>query len=194
MSDTTIRQHAIHCARASLTLPLFALFEHMNTLGWDVSLQLPENSKSKGYVSFAKAHQWHNRPLLACRCSYGHSFDGMDEAIVLAAAQRSAELCLTIYEAFIDDIPGNPNIHGDIRADIIINQPKFRDLSYAEFTAKHQDKQFFVRPAHSPKQEGDVLVSFFRNRVTISLQDRPVLKASMECVKRKLSGELPFDC
>lgn len=143
--NESVNKHEVATVRKTLDLPLFPLIKAMNDKDWDVSLRFPYE-KEDGYVSFRKHSEWNGRPTLACKCSYGYRLTASDEDTVLRVAQRSAELCLQIQEHFTNKIPGNANIHGIIKPDIVINDEGRYTESYEDFVLRHSDKNIKVLP------------------------------------------------
>ena len=152
-----VNQHNIETIRESLRLPLFQLIAHMDKLGWKINIKTPD--KHQGFVFFKKSHEWHGRPMFATTCSYGYRYEALSDEALLHTAQRAAELCLTVYETFGKWIPSTPNIYGIIRVDSIINEPKYLNESYDEFTKDKYRYSFIL--SSSSKHNSKVFGNFY---------------------------------
>jgi hypothetical protein len=192
MSPLMVKSSDITNIRESLQLPLFELLQHMNKLGWHFSLNMPNKErKYSGSIYFTKKDPWHSRTTLACSCKYGYSFYDIDQNNILATAQRSAELCLTVYDVFIEDIPGTPNIYGEIKSELIVNGDNYRHMTYSGFKLKHQDKDFTAHTTFGPE---DRRFSFYRSFIYIAENERPDILKLINKLKLKLNGTAAFEC
>lgn len=131
-----VNQNNVTKVRKELELPFFELVDYMRTLGWSFHIQYPFDSK-KGYVSFQKQKDWHGLALYMGRYKFGYTLDSVDESVVLNIAQRSAELCLTVFECFTTKRPSNANIHGEIIADPIFDASPYAETTQAELDLRH---------------------------------------------------------
>jgi hypothetical protein len=192
MNPLMVKKSDIINIRESLQLPLFDLLQYMNKLGWHFSLNMPNKErKHSGSIYFTKKDPWHSRTTLACSCKYGYSFDDINQTNIQATAQRSAELCLTVYDVFTEDIPGTPNIYGEIKSEIIVNGDDYRHMTYSEFKSKHQDKDFTAYTAFNPE---DRRFSFYRSFIYIVGNERSDILKLIEKLKAKLNGTSAFEC
>jgi hypothetical protein len=191
MEALSLNKNDITTIRTALPDELFSLLAYMQTRGWGFNVTL--DHEAFGYVSFKKEQQWHDRPMLANDCRYGYAFDSRDEAALLPAARRSAELCLSLYDLFVTIIPGTPDIHGKISPDFIINTPVYDQISYADFVKKHQDKQLRIR-ANAPWSDDAFCFTLYRHVVTIENDEKPALRTLIKTVRRKLDGRCAFEC
>lgn len=186
MKNVSINKKDIQVVRLALQLPLLELFRHMNSLGWNATLIMPD--KHDGSVSFAKRDEWNGRPILASNCSYGYRFSEVDLSVITTVAQRAAELCLTVYETFGDLIPSNANMDGEIRPDFIANKPEYSNISYSEFMEKHADKKLSIQK-ECPWSPSGWFFSYYSYRVTIMPEDEDAFYSHIQRAKRTLSGE-----
>ncbi|MCP4258039.1 MAG: hypothetical protein GY774_11000 [Planctomycetes bacterium] len=189
MTDHTLNTKSITSIRPVLQKKLFPLIQYMHQLGWDVTINLPHD-KSPGNVSFNKHSEWHNRPTLACKCSFGYQLEKSDEEHITSIAQRSAELCLSVYEAFPSLIPDTPNIHGDIKPGSIINLEKYRKETYKSFVERHADKKLKVTALHYDT----VLITFYNARYLIGSEETQTVKQDLDLVIKVLRGDIAFSC
>lgn len=186
MKNIVVNKNSIREVRPQLQLPLFALIQHMNVLGWDATVTMP--GEHDGSVFFSKRNEWNGRPLLASRCAYGYRFESAAWSLVDAAAQRAAELCLTVYEQFGLIIPTTADINGDIRPCLIINQPQYSSITYLEYLEKHRDKQLTIRNAPAWAPDGWCF-SYYGFNVTVTPDEEQRLLDNIRSANRVLSGE-----
>ena len=166
MTDHTLNTKSITSIRPVLQKKLFPLIQYMHQLGWDVTINLPHD-KSPGNVSFNKHSEWHNRPTLACKCSFGYQL-----------------------EAFPSLIPDTPNIHGDIKPGSIINLEKYRKETYKSFVERHADKKLKVTALHYDT----VLITFYNARYLIGSEETQTVKQDLDLVIKVLRGDIAFSC
>lgn len=183
-----VDENAIHEIRAELKQPFFPLVQHMSSLGWTVSLALFDGKR--GWVSFEKADPWHQRSKMATRCRYGCEIKSNGDDELDAAAQRAAEICLTVYETFSPTegrpalLPGNPDVHGHITADPFSNRPSHleRDWSFYQQRAKEDRLKMYWGA-------GQVLhLDYCRCQVAIPPNEQSQMLMQIAAIQPVLSG------
>jgi hypothetical protein len=98
---------------------------HMRNLGWGMTVETWDVEKEpvRFSVRFSR-YDWHGH--VCSGLGYGFSSPDLRDASPLEAEQemawtvrRSAELCLTVWDVFPEDLPGTPNIHGLIECSCV---------------------------------------------------------------------------
>lgn len=177
--------------RPELMLPLFDLIAHMNSIGWNFSLKMPNDHN--GYISFQKVGNWHDRVIAANDCKFGYPFASIDRETIEACARRSAELCLTVYESMPNLLPKTPNIYGEITPCAIANKPEYNSLTYAEFQKQVEERCSLKLIDVAPWVKDAFYLTFYRHTITILNSERATLLADLTFLEDKLSGLVAVD-
>lgn len=176
--------------RPEIKKPLFEVIRYMKDCGWDISISAPLNGF--GSVSFTKNSNWHQRAILSFCPSYGYRIKTFEKEEVENAAQRAAELCLTVYDMFINIIPDTENIYGDIKPCLISNKEEYMSLTYEKFKEKHEDKQIKINKHPSLSKE-NFQIRYYGRVVVVNSNNIDLIYDDIVMVKRKLLGESAMD-
>lgn len=185
----TLDKNLVNAVRKELQLPFFELIAYMAALDWDFSIEMP--AEHKGSVSFNKMKNWHDRPIVLAGmngcCCFGYRFDTTEEQEITIAAQRSAELCLQIYELFVNKIPSNPYTDGVIREDFIANKPEHSKETYQEMSDRHKEFHLTFYP-DAPWSDNAIYFTYYKHVVTVAEHDYAALLHDIDHIKLKLNG------
>jgi hypothetical protein len=158
------------------------ILEFMSQKGWKHSLST-DGRHQYIYIGFSTGDRWHDRATLATDCFFGFREKRTNAKGLVELARRSAELCLTVYDTFVDVIPSNVNAKGVITENPFINKEPFSNESYDEFKARHQDKEFTIR-----ERNKNLLATSYMNRIVVKNDDVVHLISDIENVNQKLAG------
>jgi hypothetical protein len=178
----SVNLHEITTPRKEIPHTLPEILRFMSDKGWHHKLSTDQRHENI-YIGFCQLERWHNRPTLAASCSFGYREKRTNAAGLIKQARRSAELCLTVHETFIDVIPSNPNAHGIIVADSIINKPKYSNITHEQFKAKHKTKELAITHSHQC-----ATATFYGYECKIGQTDALSLSFDAANVRNKMAG------
>ncbi|APD92294.1 hypothetical protein BM525_20750 (plasmid) [Alteromonas mediterranea] len=192
MNKLKLNKLDIKVIREALKLPFFELVSVMGSKGWDVKIVAEDPKSDDGWVCFTKEKEWNGRPTLANTPTFSYRFDKSSDVALDAAAQRAAELALTVYEMFGRYLPTSPNINGDIHACSITNQDKYLQTNYDEWIAGHKDKKLHLLPS-SLTYNGNVHIDFWGRRLQIGDSEVTKFMNDIDAIVKKLDGTYAFN-
>lgn len=185
MPQNHVNSRSVVDVREALVLPLFPLIAYMQSMGWSIHLKYP-CGRHEGFVGFEKKGDWHGLALLTGNYKFGYHLNTSDTSVVTEVARRSAELCLTVYETFTALRPGNPNVHGDITPDRILQGSPYAAVTQVELDQRHAHFAFTQRP---PWNDDTLTFKLHARFVHIRTAEIPVYLEAIRCVEDALDGK-----
>ena len=192
MQNLKVNKADITTVREAFRVPLFDLIALMQNKGWDFNLSADDPTRAHGWVSFEKHEEWNGRPTLANTPKLGYRFEKDSEDRLLAAAQRAAELAITVQEMFGRYLPGNSNIHGDIQPCPISNQDRYVNLDYPTWKAGHKDKELTFLPEGYLTKDG-IAFSYWGHLMLFDGIELPGLLETFDAILQKADGTFAYD-